>query len=348
MIYTTIIYLTGIPFILSSTLEQLILSVIAAVIVYVVNTSLITIGVHLDTKQPLFPFWKEQYSWLFPNYIGMGVVTAAFVFGYKNDPLIGSTLVVVPLLLLRVSQVQYVERTRGMVSELRVKNTALEKNTDEITKLNDGLLDTLADIIDLRDPHVLGHSQGVTEFATKLAKRLGLHEKQVELIRRGSLLHDIGKLGISNEILAKPSHLSHDEYSIIKKHPSIGASLLAKSPYLRSLIPIVSQHHEFFNGEGYPANLSGNQISIEARIVSVADAVEAMSSDRPYRSARPMDYIIRELQRCAGTQFDPLVADTAVKILKEIESMKITDRAVKYANQQQQNSSAHLQTFDAH
>jgi diguanylate cyclase (GGDEF)-like protein/putative nucleotidyltransferase with HDIG domain len=348
MIYTTIIYLTGIPFILSSTLEQLILSVIAAVIVYVVNTSLITIGVHLDTKQPLFPFWKEQYSWLFPNYIGMGVVTAAFVFGYKNDPLIGSILVVVPLLLLRVSQVQYVERTRGMVSELRVKNTALEKNTDEITKLNDGLLDTLADIIDLRDPHVLGHSQGVTEFATKLAKRLGLHEKQVELIRRGSLLHDIGKLGISNEILAKPSHLSHDEYSIIKKHPSIGASLLAKSPYLRSLIPIVSQHHEFFNGEGYPANLSGNQISIEARIVSVADAVEAMSSDRPYRSARPMDYIIRELQRCAGTQFDPLVADTAVKILKEIESMKITDRAVKYANQQQQNSSAHLQTFDAH
>ena len=347
MIYTTIIYLTGKPFIESSTLMQLILAVIAAMIVYGINTGLISIGVHLDTHQSAFLFWKEQYSWLFPIYFGMGIVAAAFVFGYKYDPLIGSLLVIVPLLLLRVSQVQYVDRTRGMVSELRVKNTALEKYTEEITKLNDGLLDTLAEIIDLRDPYVLGHSRGVTEFATKLAKRLGLHEKQVELVRKGSLLHDIGKLGISQAILSKPSHLTPDEHKIIQTHPAIGASLLAKSPHLRSLIPIVGQHHEFYNGEGYPDRLSGNQISIEARIVSVADAVEAMSSDRPYRKALSVEYIIEELQRCSGTQFDPRVTDTAMKILNELESEKSTEQAIEYAKIQIKKPSTQLQSFDA-
>jgi diguanylate cyclase (GGDEF)-like protein/putative nucleotidyltransferase with HDIG domain len=334
MIYTTIIYLTGKPFLESSTLTQLILAVIAAVIVYGINTGLISIGVHLDTQQPAFSFWKEQYSWLFLIYVGMGIVAAAFVFGYKYDPLIGSLLVIVPLLLLRVSQVQYVNRTRDMVSELRVKNAALEKYTEEITKLNDGLLDTLAEIIDLRDPYVLGHSRGVTEFATKLAKRLGLHEKQVELVRKGSLLHDIGKLGISQGILSKPNRLTPEEYKIIKTHPTIGASLLAKSPHLRSLIPIVGQHHEFYDGTGYPDGLSGNQISIEARIVSVADAIEAMSSDRPYRKARPVEYILEELQRCSGTQFDPRVADAAMKILNEFESEKVTEEIIKRAEPQ--------------
>ena len=347
MIYTTIIYLTGKPFIESPTLTQLILAVIAAVIVYGVNTGLISIGVHLDTHQSAFSFWKEQYSWLFPLYVGMGIVAAAFVFGYKYDPLIGSLLVIVPLLLLRVSQVQYVNRTRGMVRELRVKNTALEKYTDEITKLNDGLLDTLAEIIDLRDPYVLGHSRGVSEFATKLAKRLGLHEKQVELVRKGSLLHDIGKLGISQGILSKPSRLTPEEYKIIKTHPTIGASLLAKSPHLRSLIPIVDQHHEFYNGKGYPAGLSGNQISIEARIVSVADAVEAMSSDRPYRKALPVEYMIKELQRCSGTQFDPRIADVAMKILNELESTRITEQAVEYAKIQINKPSSQFRSFDA-
>ena len=104
-----------------------------------VNTSLISIGVYLETHQPIWKFWKEHYSWLFTIYVGMGVVSAAFVFGYKHDPLIGSLLVLVPLLLLRVSQAQYVERTKDMVAELREKNKALELYSIEITDLNEGL-----------------------------------------------------------------------------------------------------------------------------------------------------------------------------------------------------------------
>ena len=347
MLYLVIIYITGKSFTEASTMMQLALAVLSAVIVYTLNTSFISIGVYLDSGQPAFHFWKQQYSWLFPIYIGMGVIAAAFVFGYKNDPIVGSLLVIVPLLLLRVSQVQYVERTRGMVSELRTKNSALEKYTDEITKLNDGLLDTLAEIIDLRDPYVLGHSRGVTELATKLARRIGLHEKQVELVRKGSLLHDIGKLGVTQDILAKPARLTPEEFEIIRMHPKLGANLLEKSPHLRPLIPIVSQHHEFYNGEGYPNKISGNQITIEARIVSVADAIEAMSSDRPYRKARDTEYIVKELSRCSGSQFDPLVVSEAIKLLNEREDEKITEEAIQYAEGQIQNSTIDLRDMQS-
>jgi putative nucleotidyltransferase with HDIG domain len=232
-------------------------------------------------------------------------------------------LVLVPLILLRVSQVQYVDRTRDMVSELRKKNDALEKYSDQISKLNEGLLETLAEIIDLRDPYVLGHSRRVTKLATEIAQRLGLHEKQVDLVRKGSLLHDIGKLGITKSILGKPSRLSSEEYEVMKTHPELGSALLEKSPHLRPLIPIVQQHHEHYNGEGYPDKLTGNQITIEARIVSISDAIEAMLSDRPYRKSRTTAFIIEELKRNSGTQFDPKLVDVAVQLLIEMEAMEI-------------------------
>ena len=197
MIYSVIILLSGKPFIEWDSAAQLIFATCAAIIVYLLNTSLITFGIHLDKGQPVVSFWKQQYSWLFPIYISMGIIAAAIVFGYKHDPLIGPLLAVVPLLVLRSSQVQYVNRTQSMVTELRQKNTVLEKNSEEITKLNTGLLETLAEVIDLRDPYVFGHSQKVADLATQIAIKMGLHEKQVKLIYNAGLLHDIGKLGIS-------------------------------------------------------------------------------------------------------------------------------------------------------
>jgi len=328
MMYTIIISLFGKSFIEWSTLIQLGFAVTAAAIVYFLNTGMITVGMHLDSRQPMVPFWKEQYSWLFPIYLGMGIVAAAFIFGFKYDLVVGSLLVVVPLFLLRLSQTQYVNRTSVMVSEMREKNTILEKNTEEITKLNEGLLETLAIVIDLRDPYVFGHSENVANRATHIAIRMGLHQKQVNLIRNASMLHDIGKLGISENILSKPMKLTVEEYDIMKTHPKLGATILEKSPYLRPLIPAVHYHHEFYNGEGYPDSLAGNQIVIEARIIAVADAIDAMASERPYRKARNIPQIIDELKRCSGTQFDPLVAEVAIKILEETESAIVTERAI--------------------
>jgi putative nucleotidyltransferase with HDIG domain len=336
MLYTTIIAITGTAYIEMPTWMQLIFAILAAIIGYVFNTGFISVGVYLDTGCPIMAFWKENYSWLYLIFIGMGIVAAAFGFGYKHDPLVGSLLVIVPLLLLRVSQVQYVERTKEMVVEMRKKNS-------EITNLNDGLLDTLAEIIDLRDPYVLGHSQGVTQLAMAVARRLGLHEWQVELVRKGSLLHDIGKLGIPQSILAKPGKLTTEEFETIKSHPELGAALLEKSSYLRPLIPIVGQHHEYFNGEGYPDKLAGNQIAIEARIVSVADAIEAMSADRPYREARSLEYIVEELERCSGTQFDPQVTKVAIEVLKGMEAEKDAKETTRPINSQLKRPTADMQ-----
>jgi putative nucleotidyltransferase with HDIG domain len=258
------------------------------------------------------------------------LIATAYIFGYRTDGVIGALLMMVPLLLLRISQKQYVDRTREVVTELREKNMTLEKTAEEIIQLNDGLLDTLAEIIDLRDPYVLGHSKRVTNYATMIAEKMGLKPKQVELIRKGSLLHDVGKLGIAMNILAKPGPLTNLEYEKIKDHPELGARVLEKNPSLRLLIPIVRYHHEHFNGQGYPDRLSGNKIPIEARIVSVADAIEAMASDRPYRKARSHQYIIDEIKRLAGLQFDPRVVEEAVKLLESEElrsaSKETTDK----------------------
>jgi HD-GYP domain-containing protein (c-di-GMP phosphodiesterase class II) len=283
--------------------------------VYVATTALVAAGVSLSLGQAVIQLWKEQYGWLATSYVGMGFMAYALIFGHKSDYLLGVFLVAVPLLLLRVSQKQYIDRTRIMVKELREKQQILEKASEEINALNTGLLDTLAEIIDLRDPYLYGHSRRVTSYATQIATALGLHEKQIQLIHKASLLHDIGKLGISPKLLAKPSHLTLAEYDIVKEHSTLGGTLIGKSPSLRPLVPIVRHHHEHFDGKGYPDQLKGNEIPFAARIVSVSDAIEAMSSDRPYRRGIALEKIILELRRCSGSQFDPLVVEAAIRIL---------------------------------
>ena len=308
---------TGRDFLMWNPLAQLLLSLISALVLYLSSTWLIATGMSLDLKQPARQIWKEQFGWLTSYYIGIGLIAYTFVFGYKYDQVAGILLMIVPMVFLRLSQTQYVNRTREVVIELREKNQILKKNSEEIVELNEGLLETLSEIIDLRDPYVLGHSKQVSHYATEIAKIMRLKEKQVDLIRKGGLLHDIGKLGIPEELLARPSRLTPEEYAVMKRHSILGAEFVGKSPSLRALVPIIRQHHEFFNGDGYPDKLKGNQISIEARIVAIADAIEAMSSDRPYRKSLKLTKIMKEIKQYAGSQFDPLVVEAAVKMLEK-------------------------------
>jgi putative nucleotidyltransferase with HDIG domain len=297
--------------------DQLLISLISAAVLYLTSTWLIATGMGLDLKQPAQQIWKEQFSWLALYYIGIGLIAYTLVFGYKYDEVAGILLMVVPMVFLRLSHTQYINRTRKVVIELREKNQILKKNSEEIVNLNEGLLETLSEIIDIRDPYVFGHSKQVSNYATEIARLMKLNEKQVELIRKGGLLHDIGKLGIPEEILGKPSRLTAEEFKVMKRHARLGAQFVGKSPSLRALAPIVGQHHEFFDGNGYPDKLKGNQISIEARIVAIADAIEAMSSDRPYRKSLPMTRIINEIRQYAGIQFDPVVVEAAVTMLEK-------------------------------
>jgi putative nucleotidyltransferase with HDIG domain len=222
----------------------------------------------------------------------------------------------VPLLTLRLGQIQYVNRTRDVVNKLRANNEKLEKQGDEISLLNEELLLSLAKSIDLRDPYTMGHSQQVTNYAVLIARELDLPQDQIETVRKGSLLHDIGKLGVPDSILLKTGRLTSDEYEVIKKHPLLGAQILESSRNLRDLIPLVRHHHERFDGKGYPDGLVGHAIPLEARILAIADSIEAMASDRPYRRGLTLDEILEEVKGCSGKQFDPRMVRIFLKLAK--------------------------------
>jgi len=334
LLLTGLFMLTGISFVEKSPIIQMILSIGSAGIIYLITTGLVIVAIYLDTGVSPKQVWKEKFSWLAPYYISMGLIAYAMVFGFQKAGVIGLFVILVPLLMLRLSQKQYIDRTTAIVNELREKNALLENSAQEITNLNEGLLTALAEVIDLRNPFVLGHSQHVRRYSILIAKKLGLLPKRIELIHKAGLLHDIGKLGIPDSILLKPAPLSNQEYNTIKMHTTLGAEILEKSHSLRDLVPVIRHHHERFDGTGYPDGLHGSQIPLEARIISVADAVEAMASDRPYRKALSFQEILEELKDHAGNQFDPLVVEAVLEVLQSKGESLLLNSAQKIMAQQ--------------
>ena len=180
-------------------------------------------------------------------------------------------------------------------------------NQEEIVNHNHlmEMVTSLAGAIDAKDPYTKGHSTSVSRYAEALARAVNLPEHEVERIKIGALLHDVGKIGIPESVLKKPGKLDDDEWEIMKQHPTIGAEkVLAPNEALRDLIPIVKYHHERLDGKGYPEQLKGNQIPLAARIVSVADAYHALVSDRPYRKGMPIEKACAILKEGAGIQWD--------------------------------------------
>jgi len=163
----------------------------------------------------------------------------------------------------------------------------------------------LAQTIELRDPLTAGHAERVTQYALHLADAMGLPAQERRQIDTGSRLHDIGKIGISDCVLRKEGRLSHEEFEHMKSHTVKGAAILATIPELATVLPIVRNHHERWDGRGYPDSLSAGQIPLAARIVAVADAFDAMTSDRPYRTSLPLQEAFERIHRGAGAQFDP-------------------------------------------
>lgn len=163
----------------------------------------------------------------------------------------------------------------------------------------------LAEAVEAKDPFLRSHSSDATRFVSAVAERLGMDRREREDLVFGSLLHDVGKIGISERILLKPGPLTAHERSLIELHPRIGFRIVQQVPALRGVAPAILHHHERFDGAGYPGKLTGDEIPLAARIISVVDAFSAMTSDRPYRDARPTEEALEELERCAGTQFDP-------------------------------------------
>jgi putative nucleotidyltransferase with HDIG domain len=186
----------------------------------------------------------------------------------------------------------------------------------------------LAQAVELRDEYTGGHTIRVTNFSLLLGKKLGLTDADLTLVRTGTPLHDIGKIGIDDAILRKPARLTPEEFEIMKSHTTKGATILATEPDLAPIIPIVRSHHERWDGKGYPDGLAGEAIHRLARIVAVADAFDAMTSDRPYRKGMPADTAFAEVERQASQQFDPQCAaaflEIRPRIVQEMHSRRLT------------------------
>lgn len=225
------------------------------------------------------------------------------------------------LVLLSVKRA--LEKKR-LEEELEIYHKNLERLVEERTlklqqayrTLKKAHLDSvkvLVEAIDAKDPYTRGHSDRVRRMSLQIAVALGFNEERVEALEYGALLHDIGKIGIKDEILQKPGRLSPEEYQTIQEHPLIGVKIVEGIDFFKDKIPMIRNHHEHFDGKGYPDGLAGEAIPLEARIISIPDAFDAMASLRPHRGIMALKEILSEMEKHKGKQFDPNILEIFLK-----------------------------------
>ncbi len=256
----------------------------------VINTSIISGFLSISGNSRFINTWIANIKGVFPSAVAvgtMGIIIALAFIGYGYGAVI---LFFGPLLLARYSFKLYIEMRNSTIQ-------ALNKT------------------VEAKDPYTSGHANRVEKFAVELAEAYHLPFESVQNIKTASILHDIGKIGINDSILNKATRLSQEEFHEIMRHPSIGADIISKVDFLKDITTIVKHHHERFDGKGYPDGLHGDEIPIEAAILTIADSYDAMTSDRPYRKALTQEEAFEELKRNAGTQFHPQLVETFISIM---------------------------------
>jgi len=212
------------------------------------------------------------------------------------------------------------DRTREIEKELIMRKNAekdLKKSYALIKNNLDSAIETIASICEIKDPYTAGHQLSVAKIAKEIAREMHLSKEEIENIQTGGILHDIGKIYVPTTILVKPGKLTDTEFALIKQHSQIGYDIINKMKISPVISEMVLQHHERLNGSGYPNGLSGNQIINEARILAVADVVEAMASHRPYRPAIGIEAALEEISKNKKSLYDPDVADICLMLFKE-------------------------------
>jgi putative nucleotidyltransferase with HDIG domain len=221
-------------------------------------------------------------------------------------------------LLARVHTHMELHRLRHHLEEEVEQRTRSLTESERRLRLN--LLETVsavAAMLEKRDPYTAGHQRVVAEIAVAIARELDLPESQIEGLNLACLIHDIGKINVASEILNRPGKLSGPEFELIKQHPTIGYDILKSIDFPWPIAQIVLQHHERLDGTGYPNGIQGNDIVLEARILAVADVIDAMASHRPYRPGLGVDAALTEIENNKGTLFDPLIVDQTLKLFRE-------------------------------
>jgi len=267
---------------------------ICAIIYFLINSNLFMIVVSLSEEVSILSVWKKQIRGTLATYIALAPIGFIMALVYTNIGVWGIILFFFPLFLARRSFELYTKMRKVYLETIRA----------------------LAAAIDAKDPYTKGHSERVAQLSVALAQDLHLSDRDIENIEYTALLHDIGKIGIDDRILSKSSELSNEEFKKIKEHPIIGANIIEPVDFLKNSYEAIYHHHERYNGGGYPDGLKAKDIPLCARIIGVADAYDAMGSDRPYRKKLSKEKILKEFTEQSGKQFDPQIVNALMLILK--------------------------------
>ena len=222
------------------------------------------------------------------------------------------------IMVQRVGRILELSRLqKNLEYEVRVQTRKAEERRNQLEKLSEEVMRTLANTIDAKDPYTNGHSLRVAKYSKEIAKRAGMTKEQQKEVYQMALLHDIGKIGVPDEIINKDTRLTDEEYETIRRHPAIGSDILRTIEEMPDIMVGARWHHERYDGHGYPDRLAGTEIPEVARIIGVADAYDAMTSKRSYRNILPQDVVRGEIERGKYTQFDPVFADIMIQMIDE-------------------------------
>ncbi len=314
----------------------------AALAYFIVDNGLVAQIIARDTGRTTTEVFRRDFAWLAPHFAAYGLLGALLGAAWEAFGIWGLAVFLLPVALMRVSQRQYLAKTTGHVTELRRLADDLSESKTEVEQINSALavaLHTVSDAhkatatalagaIDARDAITGGHIERVSALGIALCEVVDPALAADPQVAFGFLLHDVGKIGVPDSVLLKPGPLDLGEVEIMRNHPEIGERLVAAAGFAPVAREIVITHHERWDGMGYPRGLRGTEIPLCSRLFSIADAMDAMVSDRPYRQGMPLEEAIAEVQRHAGTQFDPMAVEAMLTLdeQKLIELLRLDGR----------------------
>jgi putative nucleotidyltransferase with HDIG domain len=290
-----------------------------AVVYFLLNSWLMATAVSFEGSSSPLDIWRNNFLWLSLSFFS-GASVSILLVSISREINLTALAVIVPLLI--ISYLTY------HTSMARIEDA--NRHVDELNHLYLSTIETLAMAIDAKDQVTHGHIRRVQEYSVALARQMGVHDDNlIKAIEAASLLHDMGKLSVPESILNKPGKLTSSEFEIMKTHSSVGADILAAIEFRYPVVPIVRHHHENWDGSGYPDRLSGTDIPIGARILSVTDCFDALTSDRPYRNKLSESEAVAILQERRGTMYDPLIVDVFIDMQRDWNSSRAHAMALR-------------------
>jgi putative nucleotidyltransferase with HDIG domain len=309
---------------------------LAGLAYYIVNSGLLAIVMALAESRGPVGVWRERLAWMTPHYVAFGALAGLFAIAELDLGLYALAAFALPVLMLWIAEKQYLDRSRSTVTGLREANDELEAKNSQLEHLLDenrellasvqrsylSTITSLARTVEAKDPYTSGHTERVADIALMLAEELGYDESKLPAINVGAIIHDIGKIGVPDSILLKPGPLDPDEFAEMRRHPEMSSYIVAELDLPIEVKQMVRSHHERFDGRGYPDGLIGEEIPLAARILTVADTLDAMTSDRPYRNALPLDVALAEIRDKQGNQFCPTVVAALDRVMARDDKLR--------------------------